>query len=139
MFLIYASFSCGDLMESNVSQNKESTIVEENLPEEAYQERVDEVFFENKPVIITKHAQCRMKCRYITKSEVQQIIDAGKFDEKRSDDNPSNPDHCPTHVYYGKSDEDQTIRVVIASCDDQKIAKLVTVIDLDNDYECTCN
>jgi len=95
-----------------------------------------ELTYNNKPVIITRHAKCRMKCRYIDKNEVNQIIKTGSINRKKSDPNPSNPRHCPSKAYEGCSSDGQHIRVIMAECD--RNAKLVTIIDLENNYQCSC-
>ena len=84
-------------------------------------------------LIYTKHAKCRMECRHVDESEVVEIINAGNVNENKSDKNDS---PCPTLAYEGKSHDGQHLRIVVADCEPRD--KIVTVIDLENDYKCDC-
>lgn len=82
----------------------------------------------------TRHARCRMECRQISENEVREIIQQGKLNRRKSDpaDKP-----CPTYALEGYSSSDrQHIRIVVARCGE--ITKVVTCIDLDNEYSCNC-
>lgn len=82
----------------------------------------------------TQHAKCRMKCRHITQAEVEDIMKNGKINYKKSNlqDNP-----CPTYALEGYTQDQQHVRIVFAQCEAD--TKVVTCIDLDNDFECDCN
>lgn len=88
---------------------------------------------ETRPLVYTKHARCRMQCRHIDETEIQEILTAGNINNRKSDptDKP-----CPTYAYEGYSHDEQHLRIVIARCDD--VEKVVTCIDLDNEFECDC-
>ena len=81
----------------------------------------------------TQHAKCRMRCRYITQKEVQEIMQEGKINYAKSD---LNDKPCPTYALEGTTDDDQRVRIVFAQCDHK--SKVVTVIDLQTDFECHC-
>ncbi|RFS24823.1 DUF4258 domain-containing protein [Chitinophaga silvatica] len=82
----------------------------------------------------TKHAICRMECRQVTTSEVEEILAVGKINPEKSNPN----DHpCPTYALEGYSTEGQHLRIIIAPCEDEK-AKVITCIDLDKDWVCNC-
>jgi hypothetical protein len=82
----------------------------------------------------TKHAICRMGCRQVTTSEVEEILAVGKINPEKS--NPK--DHpCPTYALEGYSTEGQHLRIIIAPCDEEH-AKVITCIDLDKDWSCNC-
>ena len=87
-------------------------------------------------LVYTKHARCRMDCRSVTEAEVNEILETGHVNTRKSDpdDTP-----CPTEAVEGRSSEGQSIRVVVAHCGD--VDKVVTVIDLemDKDPNCRCN
>ncbi len=86
-----------------------------------------------KSLIYTKHGSCRMECRKINKKEVNEILLNGVINNKKSDPN----DHpCPTYAVEGRSNEGQLIRLIVADCDNSY--KLVTAIDLENEYNCFC-
>lgn len=81
----------------------------------------------------TSHAKCRMACRYIDKKEIKQILSEGTINWKKSDEGDK---PCPSYAIEGQSDDGQTIRIVVADC--QSTTRVITVIDLKNDYECDC-
>ncbi len=92
-----------------------------------------ETGYRGKDFIYTKHARCRMGCRKIDKGEVAYVLENGKINQRKS--NPSDRP-CPTYSYEARSDDGQMIRAVIAECD--RSVKLITVIDLENNYRCNC-
>jgi len=85
-------------------------------------------------LIYTKHAKCRMDCREISRDEVVETLEEGTWNKAKSD---LNNQPCPTYVLEDRSDEGQLIRVVFAYCED--VIKVVTAIDLENEYDCYCN
>lgn len=87
----------------------------------------------SKRIIFTKHALCRMECRYIDEMEIQDALKEGKINEKKSqsEDKP-----CPTYAIETRSKDGQLVRVVCADC--QEYTKIITVIDLENEFKCNC-
>jgi len=100
---------------------------------------VDQASFEdfnentNKKLIYTKHAECRMDCRYISEQEVNFIRKSGNINYRKSDmeDKP-----CPTIAKEGRTNDGQMVRIVFAECDN--VTKVITTIDLENKYKCNC-
>lgn len=90
--------------------------------------------YHGKDVILTRHAKCRMGCRYISKKEVGEVLEKGKINKRKS--NPNDP-RCPTVALEQVTSDGQTVRIIVADC--KKVAKLVTVIDLKNKYNCVCD
>ena len=86
--------------------------------------------YKGKTVILTKHAVCRMDCRALDLQEVQEVLDKGKVNERKSDRQAS---PCGTLALETRTRDGQMARVVIADCAEQ--TKIVTVIDLDNDND----
>ncbi len=86
-----------------------------------------------KETILTKHAKCRMNCRNIRKDEIVEILTSG-YQNYRKSNMQSKP--CPTIAYEGYSSDRQKIRVISAECPSKR--KIVTVIDLDKEYQCDC-
>jgi len=78
---------------------------------------------------LTKHGECRMKCRNITLDEIKAVLQSGKinYDKSEVHDKP-----CGTYAVEGKTTDGQNVRIVIADCD--TISKVVTAIDLDPGY-----
>lgn len=89
--------------------------------------------YAGKKLIYTKHAKCRMDCRTIDRQEVGEVLSKGRINTRKS--NPNDP-RCPTKAIEHRTTTGQLIRAVVADCDD--VAKLVTVIDLENNYKCSC-
>lgn len=82
----------------------------------------------------TRHARCRMDCRHITQAEVQDIMEHGEINYRKSE---ANGHPCPTYALEGYTQQDhQHVRIVFAQCDYK--TKVVTCIDLDTDFECHC-
>lgn len=93
----------------------------------------DDINTTNKKLIYTKHAECRMDCRYISEQEVNFIRKSGNINYRKSDmqDRP-----CPTVAKEGRTKDGQMVRIVFAECDNT--TKVVTAIDLENEYKCKC-
>ncbi|HEY0272232.1 MAG TPA: DUF4258 domain-containing protein [Chitinophaga sp.] len=85
-------------------------------------------------LVYTHHARCRMDCRHITESEIEQILEYGEVNRKKS--NP-NDRPCPTVALEGYTHEGQHLRVVFAPCG--RDTRVVTCIDLDAEWSCACN
>ena len=85
------------------------------------------------PLIYTKHARCRMDCRKVDESEVVEILQQNNINHKKSktSDKP-----CPSFAYEGISHDNQYLRIVVAKCEQNW--KVVTCIDLETDYSCSC-
>ena len=81
----------------------------------------------------TQHAKCRMECRHITRPEVEYILQNGEINYRKSE---ATGRPCPTYALEGYSPEHQHLRIVFAQCDYK--TKVVTCIDLDQDFECHC-
>ena len=81
----------------------------------------------------TQHAKCRMECRHVTQEEVKFILQNGQINYKKSE---ATGHPCPTYALEGYSEEKQHLRIVFAQCDTK--TKVVTCIDLDQDFECHC-
>jgi hypothetical protein len=88
----------------------------------------------DRKLILTKHAKCRMECRHFTEAEVQEILDNGKINFEKSNDRAGD---CPTYALEGETSDGQEARMVFAFCD-YNTAKVITVIDLDTDWQCNC-
>ena len=85
-------------------------------------------------LVYTKHAKCRMECREISREEVLESLEEGRWNKAKSDlkDQP-----CPTYVLEDHTSDGQLIRVVFAYCGD--VVKVVTAIDLGQQHECSCD
>ena len=90
--------------------------------------------FEGKKIVLTRHARCRMDCRKIDAYEIQEVINQGHITARKSK-STAPPGKCPTTAYEGTTRDNQLVRVILGTCETPKI---ITVIDLKNDYKCTC-
>jgi len=79
------------------------------------------------------HAKCRMECRHISEQEVEETMQEGKINYKKSEIRNS---RCPRYAIEEITKDDQHIRVVFAQCNDY--TEVVTVIDLDTEWTCHC-
>lgn len=86
-------------------------------------------------LIYTRHARCRMGCRYISEDEIAYILRNGKMNKRKSKPHDA---PCPTYALEGITPDDkQEVRIVFAACDD--VTKVITAIDLGNEYQCHCD
>ncbi len=82
----------------------------------------------------SKHAQCRMACRHIDKSEVTEILKEGKINYTKSD---LKGDDChKKYAVEGLTHDRQNVRIIFASCSSE--VTVVTVIDLGKEWPCDC-
>ncbi|HUR65660.1 MAG TPA: DUF4258 domain-containing protein [Chitinophagaceae bacterium] len=81
----------------------------------------------------SKHASCRMQCRKISQSEVEEIMQEGKINYNKSDLQTS---RCPRYALEGETHDGQDVRIVFAQCNEKTV--VVTVIDLGTDHACHC-
>lgn len=86
-------------------------------------------------LIYTKHARCRMECRDISETEVQDILQHGKINPSKSNEDQGN-NECPTYALEGNSTDGQHLRIVFASC--EQVTKVVTCIDIGVEHHCNC-
>ncbi len=111
------------------TDNEKTTNTEKKEPEKKRGFRRSSAYLE-----YTKHAKCRMKCRQISEAEVEDVMKNGKINYRKSD---LNDQPCPAYALEGYTKDNQRVRIVFAQCDN--VTKVVTCIDLDNEYECDCN
>jgi hypothetical protein len=81
----------------------------------------------------TKHAHCRMECRQISESEVEEIMRTGTINYRKSEVSGK---PCPTYALEGTTHDNQHVRIVFAQCDHK--TKVVTTIDLEHEWPCHC-
>lgn len=80
----------------------------------------------------TKHARCRMKCRHITQEEVKEIVQKAEVNYHKSELDAA---QGPKYAIEGYTSGDQQhVRIIVAP--KERHLSIVTVIDLDNDWEC---
>lgn len=85
-------------------------------------------------LIYTKHAVCRMNCRKISKADINNTLQLGSLNEKKSEPNAK---PCPKYAYEWSNSEREDLRVIIAYCEDA--SKIITAINLDREFNCNCS
>lgn len=96
--------------------------------------KLEELAYQN--LELTKHGECRMKCRSISEEEVKGVLKSGKinYDKSNVHDTP-----CGTYAVEGNTGDGQKVRIIIADCD--TISRVVTAIDLSSENDpdiCDC-
>lgn len=81
----------------------------------------------------SQHAKCRMQCRHISQSEVEEIMQEGTINYNKSD---LNAVRCPRYALEGTTHDNQRVRIIFAQCNEKTV--VVTVIDLGTDFACDC-
>ncbi|CAN5713796.1 hypothetical protein BH11BAC3_BH11BAC3_45880 [soil metagenome] len=84
-------------------------------------------------LIYSKHARCRMECRHIDESEVKEILQQGTLNISKIEEDSRGK----TYPIEGITHDHQKVRIVFAPKNDELV--VVTVIDLDKEWQCNCN
>jgi hypothetical protein len=86
----------------------------------------------------SNHAKCRMQCRHISQAEVEEIMRDGKINYNKSDlqSRSLSGARCPRYAVEGVTGDNQDVRIVFAQCNEK--TEVVTVIDLDTEWQCHC-
>lgn len=85
-------------------------------------------------LILTKHARCRMDCRHIDESEIREILQSGYINMRKSEPAAS-PE--PKYAIEGVTHDKQKVRIIVAASPRGNV--VVTVIDLEREWQCDCN
>lgn len=85
-------------------------------------------------LFFTKHARCRMKCRHITQQEVKEILINGEINYNKID---LQAVRGPKYAVEGITHDGQHVRIIFAP--NTQYISVVTVIDLEEDFQCTCD
>lgn len=91
--------------------------------------------YRGKPVKTTKHGRCRMDCRKIDACEIQEVLEKGRINARKSQQGGNGKG--PTTALEGFTHDRQEVRIVVAEY--EKYYNLVTVIDLRTDFSCACD
>ena len=93
----------------------------------------DPALRQEKHLIYTRHAKCRMGCRHITEKEIREILEKGEVNYAKSEPN-GHPD--PKYALEGFTQEGQHLRVVFAPESDGLV--VITCIELGTEWPCDC-
>ena len=83
-------------------------------------------------IIYSKHARCRMDCRHIDEAEVMEILQNGKLNVDKIEEDSRGK----RYPLEGKTHDNQNVRIVFAPKQEELV--VITVIDLDKEWECNC-
>ena len=84
-------------------------------------------------LVYSRHAKCRMGCRQIDTEEVEDILMNGKINYSRVEED----EEGITYPIEGLTKDRQYVRIVYAPKPDAII--VVTAIDLEKEWPCSCN
>jgi hypothetical protein len=84
-------------------------------------------------IVYSKHARCRMDCRMIDESEVKEILKTGTVNKSKIETSGKGT----SYPLEGRTHDGQQVRIVFAPKEDKLV--VVTVIDLEKEYECDCD
>ena len=108
---------------SNTDAKKDSNVIDRD---KGFDRHISYLEYSN-------HAKCRMQCRQISQAEVKEIMQDGKINYNKSDLKNA---RCPQYALEGVTADDQEVRIVFAQCNEKTV--VVTVIDLDTEWACSC-
>lgn len=83
-------------------------------------------------IVYSKHARCRMDCREIDESEVKEIWQKGILNEDKIEKSSKGS----SYPLEGRTHDGQRVRIVFAPQGGKLV--VVTVIDLEKEWECEC-
>lgn len=98
-----------------------------------FEKRGDPFVRDTSLLVYSRHARCRMGCRQIDKEEVQDILLTGKINFQRIEENAEGI----TYPIEGLTKDRQYVRIVYAPKPDAIV--VVTAIDLEKEWPCSCN
>src|SRR5689334_5626074 len=116
---------CGHASSSSNNKSSGSTSTDVNR-DRGFDRRVSYLQYSD-------HARCRMECRHISESEVQETMRDGTINYRKSDIKNA---RCPRYALEDQTKDGQHVRIVFAQCDNY--TEVVTVIDLDTEWTCNC-
>ena len=84
-------------------------------------------------IVYSKHARCRMDCRHIDESEVKEILQEGNINYNKIEESSKGK----TYPLEGITHDKQHVRIVFAPHENELV--VVTVVDLEKEWQCDCN
>lgn len=134
LILLASLFLLQDKLGLNFGKNKAGNENKKEQPQpNPNPQPPSKMSYKGKNVQVTKHAACRMECRFIKENEIMEVLAQDYINTAKT----RNDGDCPSYAYEGKTNTGKRLRIVVADC--EKIAKLVTVIDLNSDFKCVCD
>ncbi len=84
-------------------------------------------------IVYSRHAKCRMECRHIDEAEVKDILEKGEINYDKIEES----DKGRSYPLEGITRDKQHVRIVFSPHGNEIV--VVTVIDLDKEWQCDCN
>ncbi len=81
----------------------------------------------------TRHARCRMECRHIDETEVEEILKNGVLNVNKIEEDGRGK----KFPLEGTTHDNQHVRIIFAPEGNKMV--VITVIDLGKDWDCECN
>ena len=122
--LVFIIRQCKDERDITGSTKSKNTTTTDR--DRGFDRRISYIHYSN-------HAKCRMECRKISQSEVEEIMRDGKINYNKSDLQNA---RCPRYAVEGVTTDNQKVRIVFAQCNEK--TEVVTAIDLDTEWSCSC-
>ena len=122
--LVFIIRQCKD--ERDITDSTKSKKTTTTDRDRGFDRRISYIHYSN-------HAKCRMECRKISQSEVEEIMRDGKINYNKSDLQNA---RCPRYAVEGVTTDNQKVRIVFAQCNEK--TEVVTAIDLDTEWSCSC-
>jgi hypothetical protein len=86
-----------------------------------------------KNIVYSKYTRCRMECLHIDESEVKEILANGTINYSKIEEDSLGK----TYPLEGITHDKQHVRILFAPHSNELV--VVTVIDLDTEWQCNCN
>lgn len=83
----------------------------------------------------SERAECKMKCRQITRTEVEEILKNGEVNFSESDTRGA---VVPSYAIEGKTSANKNLRVLITIFEQDSVAEITTIVNLSGNHD-TCN
>jgi hypothetical protein len=124
----------GNTKQRNTEQTHKNITIPVGPPSPAEnQNRAEDFNRRTSHITYTKHARCRMSCRHIDESEVQEILQSGQVNSNKIE----NDARGKTYPLEGVTHDNQRVRIVFAPKQDGSVV-VVTCIDLGTEWPCDC-
>lgn len=104
-----------------------------HIPVDITQPAADPINRNTNDIVYSKHARCRMDCRHIDETEIIEILKTGTINYSKVEES----DKGKSYPLEGVTHDDQHVRIVFAPHGNELV--VVTVIDLDKEWQCDCN
>lgn len=140
LFFTLSLSSCDELIQA-IEEEEQKTVTQQEKPTQQTADLPARKNFSDKDMTykgeslrFTRHGRCRSACRQLDPFEIQEVIDQGNINKRKSD-YAGKP--CPAIVYEGTTSDGQKARIVVGACEDDY--RVITVIDLGKKWKCTCD